>query len=93
MDSPGRKSWTSPPGRVSRTPADAGAGGVRDDGHGGVQGQGQPGREQDRATGESEAPSTATAVTGEPSTWSRTAASWIRQFVSRVQARSVSPAL
>ena len=43
--------------------------------------------------GESEAPSTATAVTGESSTWSRTAASWIRQLVRRVQARSVSPAL
>ena len=41
--------------------------------------------------GESAAPETSTAVTGSYGGWSSTAASWARQSVRRVQAKSVSP--
>ena len=74
------------------TPPDSGAGGVRDDRDRCVQGEGEPRGQQDGAGRlRGAAPSTATAVTGEPSTWSSTAASWSRQRVRRVQAKSVSP--
>ena len=72
--------------------ADAGTWRVCHDGHRRLQRQAQPAASR-RVLGESEAPSTATAETGSLSTWSKTAASCMRQLVRRVQARSVSPAL